>query len=273
MKTKNNQIILHIFLLALVFITLFPIIFAISNSLKTLEESFNNILGLIPKNITFENYKYIFERIPLFKIISNTFIIAIVVTTVKTITSLLAAYSIVYYNFKGKNIIYFIFLTTMFIPFTVTMIPNYLIVSKLKLTDTLLGVMLPQFADALGIFLFRQSMRSLPKSLIEAALIDGVGERLILKDIIMPLIKPSIISTGIIFFINSWNEYVWPVLIISSEKNYTLSLALQMFISSEGGTIFPIAMAISVVTMIIPLTLFIIFQRYIISTFVNSGIK
>lgn len=89
----------------------------------------------------------------------------------------------------------------------------------------------------------------------------------------MPIIRPSIISTAIIFFINSWNEYVWPVLIISTKEHYTLSLALQMFISSEGGTEFPVAMAVSVITMIIPLILFIIFQRHIISTFISSGIK
>ena len=88
---------------------------------------------------------------------------------------------------------------------------------------------------------------------------------------LIPLVRPSIISTGIIFFINSWNEYVWPVLILKSKENYTLSLALQMYISAEGGTEFTIAMAVSVLTMLIPLVLYIIFQRYIINTFAASG--
>lgn len=273
MKTNKNQIVLHIILILLVLITLFPIVFALSNSFKTLQESFNSVLSLVPKEFTIENYKYVFSRLPLFKIILNTFIIAFTVTLVKILTSILAAYSFVYTDFKGKNIIYYIFLMTMFIPFTVTMIPNYLIVSHLKLTDTIWGVMLPQFADVLGIFLLRQAMRTIPKSIIEVSKIDGISEPKILKDIILPLIRPSVISTAIIFFINSWNEYVWPVLIISSQDNYTLSLALQMFISSEGGTEFPIAMAVSVITMIIPLILFIIFQRQIMSTFISSGIK
>lgn len=273
MKTKDKQVLLHIILLALVLISIFPIIFAISNSFKTLQDSFNNILSLVPKEFTLDNYKYVFGRLPLFKIILNTFIIAFMVSSVKILTSILAAYSFVYYDFRGKSFIYLVFLATMFIPFTVTMIPNYLIVSKLKLSDTIWGVMLPQFADVLGIFLLRQSMKTIPASLIEVSKIDGVDEWRILKDIILPIIKPSIVSTAIIFFINSWNEYVWPVLIISSQDNYTLSLALQMFISSEGGTDFPIAMAVSVITMIIPLILFIIFQRHIISTFISSGIK
>ncbi len=273
MKTNKNQIVLHIVLIILVLITLFPIVFALSNSFKTLQESFNSVLSLVPKEFTLENYKYVFSRLPLFKIILNTFTIAFTVTAVKILTSILAAYSFVYVDFKEKNIIYFIFLTTMFIPFTVTMIPNYLIVSHLKLTDTIWGVMLPQFADVLGIFLLRQAMRTIPKSIIEVSKIDGINESKILKDIILPLIRPSVISTAIIFFINSWNEYVWPVLIISSQDNYTLSLALQMFISSEGGTEFPIAMAVSVITMIIPLILFLIFQRQIMSTFISSGVK
>ncbi len=91
--------------------------------------------------------------------------------------------------------------------------------------------------------------------------------------IVLPLIRPAVVSTGIMFFINSWNEYVWPVLILKDKVNYTLPLALQLFISSEGGTDFTIAMAVSVITMIIPLVLYLIFQRYIISTFTSSGVK
>lgn len=116
-------------------------------------------------------------------------------------------------------------------------------------------------------------MRGIPKSLIEAARMEDVGNLKIMRDIVIPLVKPSLISTGIIFFINSWNEYVWPVLILKTKENYTLSLALQMYISSEGGTEFTIAMAVSVMTMLIPLLLYILFQRYIINTFAMSGIK
>lgn len=148
----------------------------------------------------------------------------------------------------------------MFIPFTVTMIPNYLLISKLGLSDSIWGVMLPQFADVLGIFMLRQAMRGINKSLVEVAKLDNIGNFKILKDIVLPLARPAVISTGIIFFINSWNEYVWPVLILKSKENYTLSLALQMFVSAEGGTNFSLAMAVSVMTMIIPLILYLIFK-------------
>ena len=273
MKIRNLQIGWHILLLSIVFLLIVPIIFAVSNSFKTMTDAFNTVFQIIPSSPTLENYKRVFESLPFVQITFNTFFIATIVTIFKTVTSIFAAYAFVYFDFKGKNILYFLMLMTMFIPFTVTMIPNYLTVSKLGLVDSSWGVILTQLADVLGIFLLRQSMRGIPKSLIEAARMESVGNLKIMRDIIIPLTKPSIISTGIIFFINSWNEYVWPVLILKSTENYTLSLALQMFISSEGGTDFTIAMAVSVMTMIIPLFLYIVFQRYIINTFAMSGVK
>ena len=263
MKIKEMQPGWHLLLLCAVFLILMPIVFAVSNSFKTMQDAFNTVFQIIPARPTVQNYIHVFSKLPFLRITMNTFLIAATVTVFKTVTSLFAAYSFVYFNFRGKGILYFIMLATMFIPFTVTMIPNYLMISKIGLSDKIWGVALPQLADVLGIFLLRQSMRGIPRALIEAARME----------IIIPLVRPSIISTGIIFFINSWNEYVWPVLILKSKENYTLSLALQMYISAEGGTEFTIAMAVSVMTMVIPLALYILFQRYIINTFAMSGIK
>ena len=273
MKTKYRQIGWHLFLVVVVFLLLMPIVFAISNSFKTMQEAFNTVFQVIPLHPTLENYRHVFDKLPFVKITLNTFLIASTVTIFKTITGLLAAYAFVYFRFKGKGFLYFIMLSTLFIPFTVTMIPNYLLISKIGLRDRIWGVALPQLADVLGIFLLRQAMRGIPLALIEAARMENIRHMKIMRDIVIPLVRPSIISTGIIFFINSWNEYVWPVLILKSKENYTLSLALQMYISAEGGTEFTIAMAVSVLTMLIPLVLYIIFQRYIINTFAASGLK
>lgn len=273
MKIKEKQLGWHLLLCTVVFLLIMPIVFALSNSFKTMKDAFNTVFQIIPSNPTLENYIHVFRRLPFVRITANTFFIAGTATVFKTITSLLAAYSLVYFNYKGKTGFYFLMLSTMFIPFTVTMIPNYLMISKLGLNDSLVGVALPQLADVLGIFLLRQSLRGIPKSLIEAAKLERVGNIKIMWDIVIPLVRPAMISTGIIFFINSWNEYVWPVLILKSKENYTLSLALQMYISSEGGTEFTVAMAVSVITMLVPLALYILFQRYIINTFAMSGIK
>lgn len=273
MKTNPGEIKWHVLIILLIVVLMMPIIFAVSNSFKTLSEAFGNSFDLIPDHPTLENYIYVLKGLPFLKITMNTFLIAGTVTVFKTITSFLAAYAFVYYDFKGKTIFYFVLISTMFIPFTVTMIPNYLTVSSLGLRDKLFGVILPQLSDALGIFLLRQSMKTIPRSLVEAVYLENAGDFRLMKDLVIPLVKPAIISTGIIFFINSWNEYVWPVLILKSEENYTLSLALQTFISAEGGTQFTVAMAISVLTMLLPLVLYLIFQKFIINTFAMSGIK
>lgn len=272
-KKSILQIVLHFILCMLILVWLYPIVFAICNSFKTTQDALNHVLSLVPQVFTLDNYRHVFETLPFVRITCNTLIIALTVTGIKLVTSFMAAYGLVFFDVKGKGVLYFFMLSTMFIPFTVTMIPNYLLISKWKLADSILGVMLPQFADVLGIFMLRQSMRGIPKALIEVAKLDHISHRKRMTEIILPIVKPALCSTGIIFFINSWNEYVWPVLILKSKENYTLSLALQMYISSEGGTNFPVAMAVSVMTMSIPLILYLIFQRQIIDTFAMSGIK
>lgn len=136
MKTKNHsELIWHVILAAVVFLMLVPIVFALSNSFKTLQDAFNTIFEIIPSHPTLENYRHVFEKLPFVQITMNTFLIAASVTIFKTITSMFAAYSFVYFNYRGKQFFYFIMLSTMFIPFTVTMIPNYLMISKIGLRD------------------------------------------------------------------------------------------------------------------------------------------
>jgi len=274
MKIKNKQnLIWHVVFILLVLLFLYPIVFAVSTSFKSLNEAFNSTLNLIPKEFTLEAYTSILKKIPIVRITLNTFAIAMIVTTFKLVTGVLAAYSFVFFDFKGKTLMYFILVSTIFIPFTVTMIPNFITVSKIGLRDNIIGVALPQLADATGIFLLRQHMRGIPRSLLEVAKLEKTPHIKILSSIVVPIIKPAILSIGIIFFINSWNEFVWPSLILKSREHYTLSLALQMFVSSEGGTDIPVAMAISVLTMLLPLTIFAFCQKHIINTFVQSGIK
>ena len=276
MKTKtraalDRQVGWHIPLAFLVAVSLVPVLFAVFYSFKSLQSIYGDA-GLL-SSFTLENFREIARQLPIVRITLNTLTVAVLVTACKLLTSILAAYAFVFTEFRGKNIFYFILISTIFIPFTVTMIPNYITVSRLNLFDSVLGIVLPQLADATGIFLLRQTMRSIPKSLIEIAGLDGIGRMRTLWDIILPICRPSIVATGIIFFINSWNEYVWPTLILRSKDNYTLSLAMQLFSSSEAGTEFTTVMAMAVLSMLIPVLLYLIFQLYIMSTFASSGIK
>lgn len=272
MKTKN-QLVTHGLFVLILLVIIYPILFIIANSFKPLKEAYHTILSLIPQHFTFENFTYLFQNLPILKITWNTFFIAAVITSVKLVVAFLAAYSFTYCQIKGKRVLYLLIISTLFIPFTVSMIPNYLLISKLSLIDTSWGVILPQFADAMGIFLLTQTMRVIPPTLLEAAVLDNVKSGTIMGRIVFPLTRHAITSTGIWFFITSWNKFVWPVLILKSTEQYTLPLAMQTYISSEGGTNFTVAMAISLITMFVPLMLYTLFQKYIIGTFVSAGIK
>ena len=234
----------HLLLLVAVFLMLWPIVFMLSTSLKDLNQVFE-----------------------------STFFIAIVVTMSKALTSVLAAFGFVYYDFKYKETIFNGMLLTFFIPITVLIMPNYLLMAKLGLLDTPYGVMLPSLVDGMGVFLMRQTMRGIPKPLLEAAILDGATPWQILRKVVLPLIKPSVLAISILFFINSWNEYFWPLLILQDKHNLTLPLALQMFISAEGGSEWGVAMAVATLTSLPPLVLYGFCQKFIINTFMQAGVK
>lgn len=272
-QSKVSSVFGHVLMMLIVVIMLYPVAFAVGASFKPQNEIFSNVLNFFTANPTLNNFKRAVERIDYFKVVWNTFAIAFCVMAFKVFTSYLCAYAFVFLNFPLKRILYFVLISTMFIPFTVTMIPNYITISKMGLRDNIVGVMLPQLSDAMGIMLLRQQMRTIPKSLIEVGKLEKSSHFTIMTQIVLPIVKPGVISTAIIFFINSWNEYVWPRLILKTTENYTLSLALQLFVDSEAGSGMGICMAMCVLTMLIPLILFIIFQRQIMATYASSGIK
>lgn len=272
-KEKVNSIVANIFMILIVFTMLYPVFFAAGASFKPQKEIFSNVLNFFTANPTLESYARAISRIDYIKVVWNTFAIAFCVMAFKVFTSYLCAYAFVFLDFPMKKLLYFLLISTMFIPFTVTMIPNYITISKIGLRDSIVGVMLPQLSDAMGIMLLRQQMRTIPKSLIEVGRLEKSSNFTIMTQIVLPIVKPGVISTAIIFFINSWNEYVWPRLILRSDTNYTLSLALQLFVDSEAGSGMGICMAMCVMTMLIPLILFVIFQRQIMATYASSGIK
>ena len=269
----KKEIPCHILLIAAVIISLWPVVFMLSASLKELNQVFQSPLNPLPFPPTLENYQTVLSRFPIMQFVGNTFFIAFFVTLFKIITSLLAGFAFVYYRFKGREMLFNCMLMTFFIPVTVLIMPNYLFMSHLGLLNTPYGVILTELADGMGIFLMRQAMRSIPKALFASAVLEGAGPMCILRTIVFPLVRPSVIAVGIMFFINSWNEYFWPLLILKDKSQYTLSLALQMFISAEGGSEWGIAMAVAVLTSLPPLILYMFCQKFILNTFMQAGVK
>jgi len=267
------QFFCHLVIIATVLMFLYPFVYMICTALKPLPEIVQSGIKLFPRAITLENFKKVFDKLPVIRYVGNTLFIATFTMTVKMVTSILAAYALAFIPNRYSNKIFYFFIITMFVPFSVIMLPNYLILSKMDLLNTLIGVSLPQLADATAIFRLRQAMKGVPKTLIEAARIDRVSHMTSLRKIVLPLIKPATVSTAIILFVNSWNEYFWPMLILRSKDMQTLTLAMKTFNSSEGNAGWGSSLALATIAVILPLILYLIAQRQIISTFMSSGIK
>lgn len=262
-----------VFMAACAFLMLYPLLFMFTTSFKSMNQIFASTLNPFSWPPTMANYDVVLEKFPFYQYLGNTLFISSIVTLGKLLTSLLAAFAFLYYDFRGKEKLFNAMLLTFFIPTTIIVMPNYLLMSKLGLLNNPWGVILPELADGMGIFLLRQTMRGIPKALLEASVLEGCTPFQILRKIILPLVKPSIFATSIFFFINSWNEYFWPLLILADRSNYTLPLALQMFISAEGGSEWGIAMAVAMFTTLPPLILYLLTQKFILSTFMQSGMK
>lgn len=273
MNSVKEKKVWHVLLLATVFISLWPLVFMLSTSFKTLDQVFESALQLWPTAPTLSNYVDVLSKFPIGTYSINSLLIATIVTIGKLFTSVLAAFAFVYYDFKYKEYLFNFMLFSFFIPLTVLILPNYLFVSKLNLLNTSLGVALPGLVDGMGIFLFRQTMRSIPVSLFEVAKLEGMHSWQVLRTIVVPLIRPAFLSIGIVMFINSWNEYIWPLLVLQDKGSYTLPLALQMFMSAEGGNDWGLAMAVATLTSLPPILLYLLCQKYILRTFLQSGMK
>lgn len=263
----------QVILILTLIIMMYPIVYMIGTSFKTLQDIFSSGLNVFTSNPTMANYIQVFKSNDILILLKNSLIIALIVTVSKIVTSVLASYCLCFMDLKHPEVIFGLFTISMFIPLSVIMTPNYLTLSRMGLNNTLIGVALPQLADAMGIYRIRQSMRSIPKPLIEVARLDNVGHLTILRRIVLPLVNPAVIAMIIFFFINSWNEYVWPMLILKRQENYTITLALQTFMDSESGSAWGSSMALATIATLVPMVLYIFAQRKIIGTFMQSGVK
>ena len=272
-KLLNTNILWHLILLIFVIFSLMPIIWMISTAFKTPQEIFGTELSIIPSNPTLNSFIKLEQGFNIVQIILNTFIVAILLTLSRTFTGLLAAYGFARFDFPFKKLLFFLCIVTLFIPIQVVMISNYLIISKLGLVNNFLGVVLPQFAHAFAFFLLYQHLIVFPEEIIEAASIDGAGRITILFKIVIPCIRPALIAVTIIMFINSWNQYVWPSIILRKPEYMTLPIWLRHFMHAEAGLDWGLLMAASLIGVFPVLLLYIFAHRKIIDTFVGSGVK
>lgn len=232
-------------------------------------------MTIIPTTkFTLENFKYVWTAIPFAQYYINTITIVVITFGVQFVFSTLAAYALAVLDFKGQAIVYFIIFAQIIIPNDVLITPNFMTISELGLVDTKLGIMMPFFGSAMAIFLLRQSFKSIPRALTEAAIIDGASLWTIIWKIYVPNVKSTYLSFAVISVSYHWNNYLWPLIVTNSQSNRPLTVGLAIFAKSKEANLQWANVTAATFIIILPLLiLFFIFQRQFIESFVNSGIK
>ncbi|WP_336789960.1 carbohydrate ABC transporter permease [Paenibacillus sp. MMO-177] len=252
-------------------LVILPFIWMILSAFKSEAEMQNIPPTFLPVDATFDNFKHLFTEMNFGVYLKNTLII-VVFSFVGLFLNAMAGFGFAKYKFKGGSALFYLVLATMMIPGQVTMIPIYLILNEMHLTNTMAGIILPGLVGAFGIFLFRQFMQTIPDELLEATRLDGASEFRTFMQIVLPISKPILAVQGILAFIAGWNSFIWPLIIANDEKLYTLSVGLTLLKGQYGGN-FALQMAGSTFMVIPIIVIFIIFQRHIIENFSISGMK
>lgn len=267
------KVFVYIIIIVLSVVFLVPFLWMLSTSLKSLQEIYQVPSTIFPHQLNFGNYAAAVTKMPYLRYTVNTLVITLLCVVGQVISSSMVAYSVSKIKWKGSKIIFPIVVSTMMIPMQVTMIPLYLIFTKLNLIGTFTPLVLPAFfGGAYYIFLLRQFFRTIPDSLLEAAKIDGAKEGTIFFKIMLPLCKPALTSVAIFTFLATWSDFLGPLLYLNKEEQYTLSLGLQAFMQTHYVEWGPLMAASAIFTVPI-IVLFFFAQSYFIEGITVTGMK
>lgn len=277
MKKKKSsavlrRVLLYIVLILIAVIMVVPFLWMLSTSLKTQYDAVKIPPVWIPDPPQWENYVKLFTEHPMFQFMLNTIKIVFFVVLGQLFFSSLAAYSFARISFKGRNVVFFFYIATLMVPGQVTMIPTYLMFAKAGLTDNHLALILPAFFSAFGVFLLRQFFMSLPRELEEAAEIDGCNPFMTYWRIMLPLVVPAMLTLGVFTLMNTWNDYMGPLIYLSSPEKYTMTLGIAYF-KGVYTTQWNLVMAGSIVSVVPILIAYLCAQKYFIEGIAFSGVK
>ncbi len=273
----NNKtiktVIIYIILGIIAVLMLFPLVWLVSTAFKSPSENiFQFPPQFIPSQPTFQNFIKVWQTNPFGRYLFNSSFVALLTVSLNLLFCSLAAYPLARLNFKGRDGIFTAIIATIMIPFQIVMIPLYILTVQLGLRNSYLGIIFPTIASAFGIFLLRQAFQTVPKELEEAARIDGCSELGIWWNVMIPAVKPALITLAIFVFIGSWSDFLWPLLILDQPEFYTMPLG----VATLAGTFsldWRLIAAGSVISIAPVLLLFLILQRYIVPTDAGSGVK
>lgn len=271
-KSMIGKIVSYLILIIGACITVLPFVWMIFSSFKSRAEIMQVPPTFFPNEWHWQNYKEAFEAAPFGRYFLNTLVVTICSTLASLCTTILASYGFARIEFKGKNLIFSLFLATMMVPGEMLVITNFLTISSLKWLDTLQALVLPYMANVFNIYLLRQFFMQVPDALYYAAKVDGCGDFKYLIKIMIPLNKNALTTIAILNIISCWNAYMWPLLVTNKPQNRVLSLGLTTF-TSEAGSDYQLIMAASCV-LVVPIVIFyLILRKQIISGVSRSGIK
>ncbi len=269
---RTHKIILYATLFVTAAITLSPIVWMVSVSLMPLGESSTYPPPFIPTEVTFEHYFNLFDRLNLARYLLNSTVIAVSVTALSLIINSMAGFAFAKYRFRGRDKLFRFLLAGMVIPAQVTMLPLFLMLNKMGFINTYIGVMIPGMATIFGIFLMRQYMLSIPDSLIDAARIDGASDFMVYWRLVIPLCKPIFVTLAIFTFMGTWNDFLWPLIVMTDDTMYTLPVALANLMGEHVQDT-ELMMAGSVLTILPVMLVFMVLQKYYIRGIMMGSVK
>ena len=227
----------------------------------------------LPESASLDNYTQLFDKLNFGQFFTNSIVVAVVVTAGNLIFCSMLGYALAMLDFKGKKLIFTAVMTTLMIPGVVTFVPLFVLVANAGLIDTLPGLFLPFLVSPFGVFLMRQFILGLPKDLLDAGRVDGAGELRIFWKIILPLCGPALATLGILTFLGSWNNFLWPLVVAQSEERYTLPVALALYSTGQNSTNYGLLLAGATVVIVPILVVFLVFQRRFIEGIATTGLK
>ncbi len=269
-----NSAVSNIILILFGLLVAVPFIWMVTTSLKSLAEVWVFPPKWIPDKLIWKNYVNVFTSAPMVRYIFNTLFVASAVVIVQQFFIISAAYSFSVLKYKGRDALFFIIVATLMVPYQMTFLPVYLILAKLRWIDTYYALIVPFFTSAFGIFLVRQSFKTIPRDLLDAARIDGAGHISRIWNVMIPNAYPTLVTFALFSFIYHYNDYFWPLIVTNTKSVRTISLGLSKFVAAQGGsTDWPLIMAGNTVAVIPLLIVFLFTQKYLIQGFATSGLK
>lgn len=272
-KTAGKRIFIYLVLIPLCIFMILPFFWILITSLKPVAEVFHSPIIIFSRNMGLFNFRDAIDKGVLIRL-WNTFFITFTATALRLFFCALAGYGFAKFRFPGRNILFSVLIASMIVPFTVTLVPLYIMMVNFHWIDTFLPLIIPGAASAFGIFFMRQYIRSIPDELLDAARIDGCSEFSIFTRVILPVITPGLISLGLIFFMLVWNDFLLPLVILKTPERQTLPVMIASLFGVPGETnLFPIQMAVSVVSITPLIIIFLIFQRRLAEGITFGAVK